>query len=100
MRIGTQSAKGWVPIHFYGLKGNIKMTNNIPRGPEDVPLKEYVTDHPLVIVVKDIKTGKVVREETINYSDSKSRQWLGRVTLWATTNNYMVQTCAKKDYVV
>lgn len=72
----------------------------VPRGPEDLPLKGYVKNHTLVIILKDVKSGRRVREEKINYSDPDARRWLGKVTYYATTNGYSVETFADKDYVV
>jgi len=74
------------------------MTDDIPRGPEDMPLRQYVKVHPLVIVLKDVKSGRRIREEHINYSDSEARKWLGKITHYATTNGYSVETFAEKDY--
>lgn len=72
----------------------------IPRGPEDIPLPKYVSKLNLVIVIIDIMSGRKIREEHINYSDKDARMWLGRITVWAANNKYMVQTCAEADYVV
>ena len=74
--------------------------DNVPRGPEDMPLKGYVKDHKLVIILKDIKSGRRVREERINYSDPEARRWLGKVTYYGTTHGYSIETFAEKDYVV
>lgn len=78
------------------------MTNEeIPRGPENLPLKKFNNEpHWLMIVIVDCKSGRKIREEKINYSDREARLWLARVTYWSTTNNYEVRTCAEKDYVV
>lgn len=79
------------------------MTNQseIPRGPEDVPLKKiWEKEHYLIVTFIDIKSGRKIRNEKINYGDREARLWLGRSTYWATTNGYMVQTCAEVDYVV
>lgn len=76
------------------------MTEEIPRGPEDLPLRSYIKEHNLVIVLKDIKSGRRIREERINYSDPEARKWLGKCTYYATTNGYSVETFAEKDYVV
>lgn len=73
---------------------------DIPRGPEDLPLRAYVSNHPLVILIIDVKSKRRIREERINYSDAEARKWLGKLTYFATTNGYLVQTCAEKDYVV
>lgn len=70
----------------------------IPRGPEDVPLRAYIKDMPLVILIKDIKSNRVIREEKINYSEPEARKWLGKITYWACTNQYSVETLSEKDY--
>lgn len=75
------------------------MPTDIPRGPEDLPLRQYVKVHPLVIVLKDVKSGRKIREEQINYSDPEARRWLGKITHYATTNGYSVETFAEADYV-
>lgn len=72
----------------------------IPRGPEDIPLKIYVTEHWLMVTIIDIKSKRAIRVEKINYSDRDARLWLGKVTYWATTNQYEIKTCAEADYVV
>ena len=74
--------------------------NEIPRGPEDVPLQKYINKLNLVIVIVDIKSNRKIREEHINYSDKEARMWLGRITVWAANNNYAVTTCNEADYVV
>ena len=73
---------------------------NIPRGPEDMPLQKYVAEFPMVIILKDVKSGRSIREERINYSDNEARRWLGRITYFACTNGYSVETMAEKDYNV
>lgn len=76
------------------------MAEDIPRGPEDLPLRTYIKEHNLVIVLKDVKSGRRIREERINYSDSEARKWLGKITYFGTTHGYSVETFAEKDYVV
>jgi hypothetical protein len=72
----------------------------LPKGPEDIPLKGYVKVHPLVIIIKDIKSSRRIREERINYSEPEQRRWLGRITHWATTNGYSVETMSEADFEV
>lgn len=72
--------------------------NDIPRGPEDVPLRAYVKEMVLVIIIKDITSGRMIREERINYSEPEARKWLGKITYWACTNKYSVETMSEKDY--
>lgn len=74
------------------------MFDDIPRGPEDLPLRSIINEHQLVIILKDVKSGRRIREERINYSDPASRKWLGKITFYATTHGYSVETFADKDY--
>lgn len=73
---------------------------DIPKGPEDVPLRKPIYDLPIVITVIDIKSKRKIREERINYGDREARLWLGRITVFAVTNGYIVQTCNEKDHVI
>lgn len=74
--------------------------SDIPRGPEDIPLKQYIKEHWIIVTIVDIKSNTKIRSEKINYSERDARLWLGKVTYWATTNKYEVRTCAEADYVV
>lgn len=74
---------------------------DIPRGPEDIPLKKpWDSEHYVIVTIIDIKSNRKIRSEKINYGNREARLWLGKVTYWATTNNYKVETCAEADYVV
>lgn len=72
--------------------------SEIPRGPEDIPLKGYIKEFPIVIIIYDIISNRPIREERINYSDGEARKWLGRICYWACANGYSVKTIAEKDY--
>ncbi len=75
--------------------------SDIPRGPEDLPSKVgFIPDIELVILIKDIKSNRLIREERINYSDKDARRWLGRLTYHAIINGYSVETLNSKDYIV
>lgn len=67
------------------------------NGPESVPLREYVKHFMMIVTVYD--GDKVIREETIDYGNIEQRRWLGRVTFWACSNGYAVETIAEKDAV-
>lgn len=66
------------------------MTEPNLNGPESVPLREYIKSFPLIVTIFD--NDKVVREEKVDYSDKTHRQWIGKVTVWAITNGYTVET--------
>jgi hypothetical protein len=74
------------------------MSDDTPRGPEDLPPKQYVRDFPLVVLVKDIKSGRIIREEHVNYSDSDARKWIGKLTFYMCNQGYSIVTMAEKDY--
>lgn len=63
------------------------------NGPESIPLRDHNQEFPMKVTVIDIKNDdKVLREETIDYANHEHRKWLGRVTYWACTNGYAVET--------
>lgn len=74
------------------------MSDNIPRGPEDVPLRQYIKEFYVIVLIKDIKSNRYIREEKINYSESETRKWLGRISFWAWTHGYMIETMSLEDY--
>lgn len=61
------------------------------NGPESVPLRDYVKSFPLIVAVID-QDDNVIREETIDYGNFEHRKWLGRITYWACSNNFIVET--------
>jgi hypothetical protein len=66
------------------------------HGEESVPLKEYVKHFPLTVTVYDAKDN-VIRQEHIDYGNFEHRKWIGRVTFWACSQGYVVETQAKKE---
>lgn len=73
----------------------------IPRGPEDIPSRAgLVKGIKLVILIKDLKSGRRIREERIDWDDFDARKWLGRMTYHAIINGYSVETMNEKDYIV
>jgi hypothetical protein len=74
------------------------MTEEIPRGPWDVPLKGYVKEFYIILLIKDIKSDRYIKEEKVNYGDSEIRKWLGRVSYWAWCHGYAIETMSLKDY--
>ena len=63
----------------------------VPKGPWDLPLREYVKSFPIVVAIYDGE--KLVHEEKIDYGNYEHRKWLGRATYWATSNGYSVVRC-------
>lgn len=72
--------------------------SNVPTGPEDFPLKEYVKTLPIVVILYDIKSERAIREEKIDYGNYEARKWLGKITHYAVTHGYSVETMSQDDY--
>lgn len=67
------------------------MNKKFNSGPESIPLMTPVTDFPLTVTVYDAND-VVVKEETVQYSNYEHRKWIGRITYWACSNGYTVET--------
>lgn len=68
-------------------------TNSEPNlnGPESVPLREFVKSFMVMVTIFD--GDKVLREEKVDFGNPQHRQWIGKVTYWACSNGYAVETC-------
>lgn len=60
------------------------------NGPEGMPLKDFIRNFMITVSVFD--GDRLIREETIDYGNKDHRQWLGKVTFWAVSNGYAVET--------
>mgnify|MGYP001574358619 CR=1 FL=1 len=69
-----------------------------PSGPWDIPLKDFVKSFKLKISIFDLKNDKLIDSQEIDYGNYEHRKFLGRVTFWATSNGYSVETMALADY--
>ena len=67
-----------------------KKTPNL-QGPESVPLRFYVKNFPLVVTIYDHEDN-IIRREEIDYGNFEHRKWLGRITFWSCSNDYIVET--------
>ena len=66
-------------------------------GAENIPLKNINKDMPILVLVYDLRTDKLVEEKRINYGDAEERRYLGRISYWAFTNHCSVETYAISD---
>ena len=74
------------------------MTDDIPRGPWDVPLKGYIRKVQIILLIKDVISDRYIKEEKVDYGDPEIRKWIGRVSYWAWTNGYSVETLNLDDH--
>lgn len=62
-------------------------------GPENVPIKGYIIEYKWKVTAYDPnKNDEVVRECEMDYGQPNDRKWLGRFTVWATMQGYIVET--------
>ena len=74
------------------------ISNDVPRGAWDIPLRGYVKEFFIIVRVKDIKSSRYIQEFKVNYSDVEVRKWIGRISYWAWTNKYLIETMSLEDY--
>jgi hypothetical protein len=67
------------------------------RGAENIPLKSINKDLPILVMVYDLATDKLVDEVRMNYGDAEDRKHLGRITFYALTHHCSVETIAIID---
>lgn len=67
---------------------------NAPNNPENGRLSYFVKDYPIIV---EIYNGdSLVRTENMNYSNYEDKKWLGRLSFWAWTEGYTVETRPKE----
>jgi hypothetical protein len=76
----------------------IKVGPNIRTGDEFKPLKEFNTHFPAHVFVLDLKDDRVViKHGQFDYANFDDRKWLGKLTFWALSQGYSIETVAAKD---
>lgn len=71
----------------------IERSNDL-RGPWDAPLKEF-NNHFLVRLIVYDKNDKEMANHVIDYGNFADRKFIGRISFWAYTNGYAVETYAE-----
>jgi len=74
------------------------MMNVKNAGPWDIPLRNYVKDFKMMIIVYNIKDDCIIKEIPINYGDYEDRKFLGRISYWAATSGHSVETMSLEDW--
>lgn len=67
------------------------------NGVENVPLREINKTLPIMVMIYDLKTDNLVKEEKLDYGNFEDRKHLGRLTFWALSNHCTVETIAMID---
>lgn len=71
---------------------------NSLSGPWDAPLLEVVRTFAMIVTVYDLETEKAVITKEIDYGNREHRIQLGKLTYWAVSNHYSIETMAKRDW--
>lgn len=71
---------------------------NDKSGPWDVPLRTYVKEFKLILIVYNMSTETIEKEMEIDYGSAEDRRFLGKLTFWAATNGRSVETMSKDDW--
>ena len=69
-----------------------------PDGPENVPLNGFNKTFKVVVLIYDLKNSdNVIDMREIDYGLLDDRRWLGRVSFWAWSRGYSVETMSLAD---
>lgn len=63
--------------------------------PEFAPLREYIKSLIVEVVIYD-ENDNEIRKETMDYGNPADRIWLGKISVWAWNNGFVVETSKKE----
>ena len=69
------------------------MSNN-RNGPEFAPVRNFINTFPIEVVIYDTND-KEIRREIMDYGKPDDRNWLGKLSWWAWSSGYIVETAKK-----
>ena len=83
------------PSPSLGWEREFKLLNgggmNKRSGPEFAPLRNFVKSFKIQVTIFD-SDDKIVREEVMDYGKPEDRMWLGKLSYWAWSEGYIVET--------
>ena len=69
-----------------------------PNGPENVPLMSFNKTFKVVVFIYDLRNGdNIIDMREIDYGLLDDRRWLGKVSFWAWSKGYSVETMSLND---
>jgi len=69
-----------------------------PDGPENLPLQSFNKSFIVVVFIYNLKNNdEVIDMRQIDYGSLEDRRWLGRVSFWAWSKGYSVETMRLSD---
>ncbi len=74
------------------------MKIGISVNPWDLPLHKIISNLPIKVFVIDLRNNDdVLHEIDLDLGNVDHRKYLGKITAWALTNHYSVETMSKLD---
>ena len=69
-----------------------------PDGAENVPLSSFNKSFIVVVFIYNLKNNdEVIDMRQIDYGSLEDRRWLGKVSFWAWSKGYSVETMRLSD---
>jgi hypothetical protein len=69
-----------------------------PDGPENIPLNGFNKTFKVAVFIYDLKKNdEIIDMREIDYGSLEDRRWLGRVSFWAWSKGYSIETMSLKD---
>ncbi len=69
-----------------------------PNGPESIPLRDYVKSFKVAVFIYDLKNNdEIIDMREIDFGNRDDKAWLSKVSFWAWSKGYSVETMSLKD---
>jgi hypothetical protein len=67
-------------------------------GPWDTPLKNYIKEFKLAVIIYIVADDSIENEFEIDYGNHEDRKFLGRITFWAVNNGRSIETMSLENW--
>jgi len=67
-------------------------------GPWQIPLKGFVKQFDLMVIVYNLKDDSIEKEIKLDYGNRIDRAFLGKLSYWCATNGRSVETMSLEDW--
>lgn len=68
------------------------------RGPWDVPLRSYIKELKIVVLIHNLETEEIEKEFYLDYGSMDDRKFMGRLSFWCVTNGRSLETLSTDDW--
>ncbi len=67
-------------------------------GPWQIPLKGFIKQFDLMVIVYNLKDDSIEKEIKLDYGNRIDRAFLGKLCYWCATNGRSVETLSLEDW--